>query len=392
MLFWGKFFSPAFMLAAQIHMNIHSADILDAVGPSKPIYSSPANKQISIDAPPAPLRAPSALTQLALHVTSPSVATVPASWLPKGVQLPVITGCISAASCVIPPHSARILDTIWQEPPMYSLILRCVAFACHPPHLHFFSPRPPPPLLPCLQVDVCPTHNCSSVRRHAASPPQPQPTAAQPSSSSTGSRVSFRSRWYHSPSAPPHHLSSPAATQCTSPPPLFPRLTSLAFPRYPCALPFSRPVSSVTCHSAACSRTLRTATGLHTRHASHIAASHVTLSIAAAGHCSSPTSPRTASRRQAPPSGKCQRRICFSFFPSLSEDTIPSSLCLTRACAGHRERCVGPRCPPVHACVVNCHATAAVGAAAWTSCRCPCFRPCRRRGNGVAYANCGQAR
>jgi hypothetical protein len=182
-------------------------------------------------------------------------------------------------------------------------------------------------------------------------------------------------------------------------PPLFTRLTSLAFPRYPCALPLSRPVSSVPCHSAACSRysaarcrTLRTATGLHPRHVSHIAASHVTLSIAAAGRCSSPTSPRTALRRQAPPSGKCQRLICFSFFPSLSDDTIPSSLCLTRACAGPRERCVGTRCPPVHACVVNCHATAAVGAAAWTSCPCPCFRPCRRRGNGISYANFGQAR
>jgi hypothetical protein len=279
---------------------------------------------------------------------------------------------------------------------------RCSRSATVQPHLAVCSrclPPPtfalfltPPPLLPCLQVDVCPPHNCSSVRRHAASPPQPQPPAARPISSRTGSRVSFRSRWYYSPTAPPHHLSSPAATQCTSPPPLSPRLTSLAFPRYPCALPLPRPISSVHCHSAARCSTLRTATGLHPRHVSHIAASHVTVSIAAAGRCSSPISPRTASRRQAPPSGKCQRRICVSFFPSLSDDTIPLSLCLTRACAGPRERCVGPRCPSVHACVVNCHATAAVGAAAWTSCRCPCFRPCRRRGNGISYANCGQAR
>lgn len=93
-------------------MEVHSADNLNAVGPSKPIYSSPAYKQISIDAPPSPLRAPSALTQLALQIAAPSVATVPASWLPKGVQLPVITGCISAASCAIPPHSARLLDAI----------------------------------------------------------------------------------------------------------------------------------------------------------------------------------------------------------------------------------------------------------------------------------------
>jgi hypothetical protein len=102
-------------------MEVHSADNINAVGPSKPIYSSPAYKQISIDAPPSPLRAPSALTQLALHVASPSVATVPASRLPKGIQLPVITGCISAASCAIPPHSARLLDAIvvgWRsEPP-----------------------------------------------------------------------------------------------------------------------------------------------------------------------------------------------------------------------------------------------------------------------------------
>jgi hypothetical protein len=93
-------------------MEVHSADNLNAVGPSKPIYSSPAYKQISIDAPPSPLRAPSALTQLALHIAAPSVASVPASWLPKGIQLPVITGCISAASCAIPPHSARLLDAI----------------------------------------------------------------------------------------------------------------------------------------------------------------------------------------------------------------------------------------------------------------------------------------
>jgi hypothetical protein len=93
-------------------MEVHSADNLNAVGPSKPIYSSPAYKQISIDAPPSPLRAPSALTQLALHIAAPSVAAVPASWLPKGIQLPVITGCISAASCAIPPHSARLLDAI----------------------------------------------------------------------------------------------------------------------------------------------------------------------------------------------------------------------------------------------------------------------------------------
>jgi hypothetical protein len=101
---------------------------------------------MSSDTPPSSIRAPSALTQLALHVTSPSVATVPASWLPKGVQLPVITGCISAASCVIPPHSARLLDALWQPapgPPVHSLIWQYAEGALLAQLL--VSPRPPHP-------------------------------------------------------------------------------------------------------------------------------------------------------------------------------------------------------------------------------------------------------
>jgi hypothetical protein len=190
-------------------MDVHSADNLNAVGPSKPIYSSPAYKQISIDAPPSPLRAPSALTQLALHVTSPSVATVPASWLPKGVQLPVITGCISAASCVIPPHSARLLDAIvsgWRSeapaaaaaaaPPVIiadsqaappaepadmpvvvnvhdSLIWRCVAFACHPAPSQCFSHRPPTPLSSGRRLP--PTQLFLRQAARSLSPPTPTP-------------------------------------------------------------------------------------------------------------------------------------------------------------------------------------------------------------------------
>jgi hypothetical protein len=155
-------------------MDVHSAVNLNAVGPSKTIYSFPVHKQIISDYLPSSLRAPSPLTQLALHITLPSVATVPASWLPKGLQLPVITGCISAACCVIPPHSARLLNAIWRNdaaaaaPPVYSLIWQYVAFDHQPPTFAVF-PTPPP----CLQVGVCPPHNCSSVRRHAASPPVP---------------------------------------------------------------------------------------------------------------------------------------------------------------------------------------------------------------------------
>ena len=207
-------------------MDVQSAVNLNAVGPSKTIYSSPVHKQIISDYIPSSLRAPSHLTQLALHVTTPSVATVPASWLPKGVQLPVITGCISAACCVIPPQSARLLNAIWRNdaaaaaPPLSSLIWQYVA--CDRQTIPTFAVfLTPPPMssgrrLPPTQLFL----------RQAARSLSPGPLNL---------------------CCPTNLIQNLWRSLRPTPLVLFP--LSLASPWCPCALPLSRTGSFPPCHS-----------------------------------------------------------------------------------------------------------------------------------------------